>query len=233
MGRHYYAYFARAAALGRAHIVTGTEAIAAEVVDHFGLDRSGVTVVPLGVELPAPLDQTARPRPYLLTVATLEPRKNLNRLSEAYQRSGLAATHDLLVVGRMAWGERPPGVEVVSNLNDYELATVYAGASALVLPSLYEGFGLPAVEAMQLGVPVICSDIPVLREVTGGRALYIDATNTDVLVDALRTAPYAVAPLGAASWAAKTYQWKHTVEALSTLYRRLDAAGATRARGSA
>lgn len=222
MGRHYYAPLAAAAARGRAHLVADTAAVRAEIVEYFGLDPDSVTVVPLGVELPAPADVPVRPRPYILAVGTLEPRKNMARLTEAYKLSGLAATHDLLVVGRMGWGAQPNGMELVSDVVDAELVTLYKRATALVMPSLYEGFGLPAVEAMQLGVPVICSDIPVLREVTGGRATYVDATDMDVLVDALRTTPDACAPEGAARWAATTYTWNGTVKRLSKLYRDLD-----------
>jgi glycosyltransferase involved in cell wall biosynthesis len=222
MGRYYYAPLAAAAARGMAHLVTDTAAVRAEIVDHFGLDADSVTVVSLGVELPSPADLPVRPRPYLLSVGTLEPRKNMSRLVKAYRLSGLSATHDLLVIGRVGWGDRPEGLDLLSDVGDAALVTIYQGATALVMPSLYEGFGLPAVEAMQLGVPVICSDIPVLREVTGGRATYIDATDVDVLVDALRAAPQANAPKDAASWAATTYTWDRTVQRLSHLYRDLD-----------
>jgi glycosyltransferase involved in cell wall biosynthesis len=223
MGRHYYAPLA-AAALRRpsTHVVVGTTTVRDEVVDHFGLDPDSVSVVPLGVELPAPARVQPRSRPYVLTVGTLEPRKNLPRLVQAYQDSGLSKTHDLLVVGRMGWGERPAGMELISGVGDAELVSIYQGAAALLLPSLYEGFGLPAVEAMQLGVPVICADIPVLREVTGGRATYVDATDGDVLVDALRSAPDAAAPAGAADWAVRTYTWGRAVQMLCGLYRDLD-----------
>ena len=96
----------------------------------------------------APRRRTARTRDVpprqavSLTVGTLEPRKNMPRLAEAY-RLRSAATHDLLVVGRMGWGERPAGLEIVSGLGDAELARL-PGATALMMPSLYEGFGLPA-----------------------------------------------------------------------------------------
>lgn len=222
MGRHYYAPLAAAAARGRAHLVADTAAARDEIVEHFGLAADSVTVVSLGVELPPPADVPARPRPYLLSVGTLEPRKNMSRLAEAYRLSGLSATHDMLVVGRLGWGQLPSGMELVSDVGDAELVSIYQGASALVLPSLYEGFGLPAVEAMQLGVPVICSDIPVLREVTGGRATYVDATDVDLLVDALRAAPRACAAEGAATWASTTYTWDATVRRLCSLYRHLD-----------
>lgn len=223
MGRHYYAPLAAAAVRKPStHVVVDTATVRDEVVDYFDLDPDSVTVVPLGVELPAPGFVPPRSRPYILTVGTLEPRKNLPRLVQAYQDSGLSATHDLLVVGRMGWGECPAGMELVSGVADPELVSIYQGAAALMLPSLYEGFGLPAVEAMQLGVPVFCADIPVLREVTGGRATYVDATNGDALVDVLRTVPGAAAPAGAADWAVQTYTWDRAVQLLCDLYQDLD-----------
>lgn len=224
LGRHYYARSARRA-LGRAHLVTGTETVAAELTAEFGIAREDLTVVPLGVDLPPAADVAPRPRPYLLAVGTLEPRKNLLRLAEAYRRSGLAASHDLVLAGRAAWGERPAGVVVLEGLGDAELVALYAGASALVMPSLYEGFGLPVVEALQLGVPVLCSDLPVLREVSGGYATFVDPTDTDALVDGLRAATTLTAPDGAAAWARDRWNWDRSTQALSHLYRSLDAGG--------
>jgi glycosyltransferase involved in cell wall biosynthesis len=223
MGRRYYAPLARRVLRRDVHLVTVSHAVADEAAEFFGIDREAITVAPLGVELPEPGPRTGRPRPYLLSVGTLEPRKNLQRLAEAYARSGVAATHDLVFVGRTGWGAAPPGVHIVSGLDDVGLAGMYRDATALVLPSLYEGFGLPAVEAMQMGVPVLCSDIPALREVTGGYATYVDATDTDSLTDALRDVTDAVTPPGAATWARKTFRWETTVKRLSDLYRRLDA----------
>ena len=225
MGRHYYRRLAQHAALGRAHIVTDTAAVADEVVAHFGIRPERVSVVPLGVELPDAATPMVRDRPYLLTVATLEPRKNLVLLAEAFRRSGLGRTPDLVVVGRAGWGERPEHVEVVSGLDDSGLAAAYAGADALLLPSLYEGFGLPVVEAMQSGLPVVCSDLPVLREVSGGFATYVDPHDVQAWANAIRIAVSSAQPDGARAWAVETWQWRRTVDLLGALYRRLDPAG--------
>ena len=224
MGKHYYRPLAARAAHGDVHLVTDTHAVADEVRAHFGLPIERVTVVPLGVQLPEPEGALLRDRPYLLTVGTLEPRKNLATLAAAFARSGVGHTHDLLVIGRPGWGQRPPHVEVLTGLDDSALAAAYAGATAVVLPSLYEGFGLPVVEALQAGVPVVCSDLPVLREVSGGHATFVDPLDTDAWVDALRVAVRtpSLAPVGAREWAASTWRWEQTVDTLSRLYRRLD-----------
>ena len=168
----------------------------------------------------APANLAPRSRPYVLTVGTLEPRKNLPRLVEAYKDSGLSATPDLLVVGRVGWGKWPPGMELLSGVGDSELVSIYQGAAALMLPSMYEGFGLPAVEAIQLGVPVICADIPALREVTGGRATYVDATNGEVLVDALRSARRLRAGRGR-RLGGENVPWGRAVQLLLTICPRL------------
>jgi glycosyltransferase involved in cell wall biosynthesis len=229
LGRRYYAPLARRTITSGAHIVTDTEAVAQEIREEFGLPADRLTVVPLGAALPAPGAQVVRPRPYLLAVGTVEPRKNLALLAQAYQASGVSASHDLVVVGRLGWGDLPAGLDVVSGLDDAAVAGMYAGATALVLPSLYEGFGLPAVEAMQLGTPVICSDIPVLREVTGNHAAaYVDPRNLDAWVHALREAVALTSPHpAAAEWSRKKFQWDDAVRILSALYRRLDEQGGT------
>jgi len=163
-----------------------------------------------------------RTRPYFLAVGTLEPRKNLERLVEAFVQSGVSDTHDLVLVGRAGWGPALPHVEVISGLDDAALAAAYAGATAVVLPSLYEGFGLPVVEAMKLGVHVVCSDLPVLREVSGGHAQYVDPLDVASIAAGLRAATTASLPSAAADWARSTWRWERTVEMLSDLYRCLD-----------
>lgn len=222
MGKHYYARLASRAAHSRAHLVVDTEAVRQEVIEYFDRSPDSVTVVPLGVELPPPADVAPRSRPYLLAVGTSEPRKNLQRLVRAYELSGLSETHDLLLIGRLGWGSPPPGVVVESGYDDARLVAAYRDATAVVLPSLYEGFGLPAVEAMQLGTPVICSDLPVLREVTGGHAVYMDPTDVEAMAASLRMSLSLSAPDGAESWARSTFCWDRAAAQLKALYRSLD-----------
>jgi glycosyltransferase involved in cell wall biosynthesis len=223
MGRHYYRPLAQAA-IRRSHVVTGTEAVSLEVQEFFGLEQDQVTVVPLGTAMAAPSEdqRPARDRPYLLAVGTVEQRKNLPALVDAYQRSGVSATHDLVLVGRLGWGDHPDGVEIRSGLDDQALAAMYVSATAVVVPSLYEGFGLPVVEAMQLGVPVVCSDTPVLREVSGGFAHYVDPRSSESLVEGLRAAIRMVAHPDAATWSRQKWSWDRSSAALSRLYRHLD-----------
>ncbi len=138
------------------------------------------------------------PPKYLLFVGTIEPRKNLTRLLHAFE-----ALHDeqmteaLVVVGRRGWLcgdffaelERSPVRDAVllpGFVPDEDLPAVYAGAQALVFPSLYEGFGLPALEAMACGTPVACSNTASLPEVAGDAALYFDPGDEGSIIEALR-----------------------------------------------
>jgi glycosyltransferase involved in cell wall biosynthesis len=138
------------------------------------------------------------PGRYLLFVGTIEPRKNLTRLLHAFEplrKEGL--TDALVVVGKRGWLygdffaelERSPVREAVilpGFVPDEHLPAVYAGAQALVFPSLYEGFGLPTLEAMACGTPVACSDTASLPEVGGDAALYFDPTSEDAILQTLR-----------------------------------------------
>jgi len=111
---------------------------------------------------------------YVLAVGTLEPRKNLERLVEAVQRS----KRELRVVGALGWG----GVEVGGNgvrwlgeVSDKELARLYRGAACVAYPSLYEGFGIPVLEAMACGAPVVTTRGTAMEEVADGAAVLVDA----------------------------------------------------------
>jgi glycosyltransferase involved in cell wall biosynthesis len=115
-------------------------------------------------------------RPYVLTVATLEPRKNLDTLLRAYELLG--GEPALAVVGAAGWGDQPvlerPGVIRLGYVGDEELARLYRGASVFAFPSRFEGFGIPVVEAMASGVPVVASSHPSLDEAAGDAAIRAD-----------------------------------------------------------
>jgi glycosyltransferase involved in cell wall biosynthesis len=127
-------------------------------------------------------------RPYALTVATLEPRKNLATLLEAHRRRNdpdLA----LAVAGAAGWGVQPaldvPGVVRLGYTPHEELPALYRGASVVVYPSLYEGFGMPVVEAMACGVPCVVSSHASLDEACGDAAVRVDPRDPDALAEAI------------------------------------------------
>ena len=143
-----------------------------------GFSAPPMQVAPLAVDLPPPAAVAPAGPPYFLCVANIELRKNHGLLLDAWQLLGPAAP-DLIIVGRRSFGARKMlarldagafrgVIEERGHCPDAELASLLAGARALLLPTLAEGFGIPVAEALSAGVPVICSDIPALREVGRG-----------------------------------------------------------------
>ncbi|MFL6239525.1 MAG: glycosyltransferase family 4 protein [Actinomycetes bacterium] len=223
LGRLYYRRVA-AAAIADCDLLVPTETVRAEVIAELGVTPDRVTAVPWGVTPIADVAPAKRPRPYVLALGTREPRKNLAILVEAYRRSGLSGTHDLVLAGRRGWGpDDPPGVVVVDAPTDEHLGALLRGAAALASPSLYEGFGLPLLEAFSVGRPVVCSDIPVFREVTAGLAEYADPRDPDgfaaALVAVARDGRHA--PAKALVAHAATYTWSRAAAELLALYARL------------
>jgi glycosyltransferase involved in cell wall biosynthesis len=181
-----------------------------------------------------------RSRDYVLSVCTLEPRKNLPRLV----RSFFALTEDqrlpelsLVLVGPTGWKsdpliasleERPrlrDRVVLTGFVPDEDLAALYSGARMFVYPSLYEGFGLPALEAMQCGVPVITSRTSSLPEVVGDDAITVDPTDADALSQAmlnvLRDAGLAAELSRRGLERSKQFSWSRAVDETVQAYRAM------------
>ena len=128
--------------------------------------------------------------PYLLSVATLEPRKNLETLLAAHTLLG--GSPELVLVGAEGWGEQPalerPGVRRLGFVSDEELARLYRGAAVVVYPSRFEGFGIPVIEAMACGAPVVASSHPSLDEASGDAALRADPDDPAAIAAAVELA---------------------------------------------
>ncbi len=189
-------------------IVVPSAAVAAELSMH-APGTARVHVIPPGVPpvLATPPDQDVAfrirsrlrlPEKYLLAVGTVEPRKGLDVLVDALTRRN-APDLPLVVVGQPGWGGidlqeiarrrglPPERLIVLGRITDDELAVVLHGAAAFVMPSLAEGFGLPVLEAMAAGVPVVHSDAPALIEVAGGTGVLARRQDPLALANALRT----------------------------------------------
>jgi glycosyltransferase involved in cell wall biosynthesis len=166
-----------------AGLVTVSDSVRDEIAERFEFDPARIFVVPNGCvpQPPLPIEQ----RDHLLFVGTFEPRKNLERVLEAYRlvRAERPDVPDLVVVGGPGWrgaeelqrnAESTDGVRTLGYVDDEHLALLYRQARMLVFPSLYEGFGLPIIEAMAAGTPVITSNSGAQAEVAGGAALLVD-----------------------------------------------------------
>jgi glycosyltransferase involved in cell wall biosynthesis len=206
-------------------IVTPGEAVRKQAIARFRLRPDRVVAIP---EAAAPWFHPVDPKPlaatpYFLFVGTLEPRKNLPALIEAWHAVRRSHAVDLVLVGRRradfpAIAEEP-GLRVTGELADEQLAALYSGALALVYPSLYEGFGLPVLEAMQCGACVIASR--AVSEVAGDAALY--AEGAEQLAAAMREVaarPEFAAELRARSLIrAQQFSWERTARMTHEVYQ--------------
>ncbi len=157
--------------------ITPTEAVRREVIQRFRIAHDRVVAVPLAAsDLFRPVAATPREAPYFLCVGGLNPRKNLAVVREAWRELRNKANVDLVIAG-----EDGP-------VEDTALPGLYSGALALLYPSLYEGFGLPVLEAMRCGTLVIASKDPAVTEVAGGAAVQVDAWDARGWLAAMRAA---------------------------------------------
>ena len=138
--------------------------------------------------LPLPAATT----PFVLFVGTPEPRKNLPRLITAMKElRERGFEHRLVIAGSGGWGDAPPEADFVDNIgrvSDEQLCSLYARASCLAIPSLYEGFGLPAVEAMAAGTPVVAGARGSLPEITGDAAISVDPYDPGAIASGIERA---------------------------------------------
>jgi glycosyltransferase involved in cell wall biosynthesis len=195
-------------------VIAVSEFTALEAVELLGVDEERVRVIPHGVEPPFEPDGPAVEGDYVLAVGTLEPRKNLPRVVLAAERAGV----DLRVVGAPGWGE--VGVESAGFVSDDELARLYRGATCLVYPSLYEGFGLPVLEAMASGTPVVTSRNGALAELSGGAAVLVDPRDVDAIAAGIEEAAKRREELRAAGLErARAFTWEAAAKATADVYR--------------
>ena len=229
-------------------VIAISEAGRNEVVSHYGIRAERTRVIPLGIDgawfdavderaMQSTMLRRKLERGYFLFVGTLQPRKNVEALLDAYEAlpQAIRQERQLVIVGKYGWNadalrrrleEARPQNRCV--WLDYvprdELYQLYAGAGAFVFPSLAEGFGLPLLEALAKGLPIIASDLPVLRELGGDLVAYVDARDTKALTDAM--ACFAQTSVDGSERAkriahATPYSWHACAEHTVAVYREL------------
>ncbi len=188
-----------------------------ELVDLLRVPVERVRVVPNGVDPVFSFDGPAVEGDYVLAVGTLEPRKNLAATVEAAQLAGI----EVRVAGAAGWG----GVETagwVGEPSDEELAALMRGARCLVYPSLYEGFGIPVLEAMACGIPVVTSRGGATEEVAGGAAILVDPHDPASIAAGIEDAGRrreSLVEIGRAR--ASMFTWRRAADLVEDLWREL------------
>jgi glycosyltransferase involved in cell wall biosynthesis len=233
-----------AAAAKRADLVIAvSEFCADEVVTHTAIPRSRIRIVPNGVDrelASAEAVEEARTiyaiddAPYVFWAGTFQPRKNVRVLLDAFTRIDESATvpHRLVLAGPQGWKPDDADAEVAHALGDRvrllgpvhrdQLFPLFAGADVFVFPSRHEGFGIPVLEAMAQRTPVVCSDIPALREVAGDAAVFVAPDDVDGWIDAITSlhvdagAHAALVDAGAAR--VTNYSWERCARETAAVY---------------
>jgi glycosyltransferase involved in cell wall biosynthesis len=231
-------------------IITDSRAIKDEIKDMFGVADSRIKSIPLGVEsLFRPLNQEESApvlqqhglsyQKYILAVGTLEPRKNLSSVLLAYMQlpANIRRHYPLVLVGMSGWHtsalekQMAPLVAAgeirqLGYLEREDLAVVIAGALTLVYPSIYEGFGLPPLEAMTCAVPVIASNVSSLPEVVGDSGLLVNPHDIDDIAKAMETMITAPDIRAASAQRALTrsvkFSWDSCVDQTMGIYRQVE-----------
>ena len=231
------------------HIITISEYSKQDMVQHLGIEPERISVTPLGVDpiyferIDAPqrdavLDKHGLKPGFFLFVGTLQPRKNLPRVLEAFQQlpEAVRKEHPLVIVGRDGWSNEAllPQLEALqargegrwlSYLPQSEVLALLQSAGALVFASLYEGFGLPVIEAFAAQCPVIASNTTSLPEVTGDAAWSVDPSSAEsistAMLDVLRQSDEREEKIQRGLARARQYSWQACARETLAVYHKL------------
>ena len=215
-----YRWFAPRAARSAERVIVPSPFTGRDVIERYGIRPSKIRIVPEAPALPLG-DAPPPPGEYLLAVGDVRRKKNLGVLAEAARRLGVR----LVIAGGdegAAGALRGPGVELTGWVDDARLDALVRGASVLVHPSLYEGFGLVVVEAMARGVPVACADATALPETAAGAAELFDpadASSVAAAIERARARRDELAALGRAR--AAELSWERTAALTRRVYEEL------------
>jgi glycosyltransferase involved in cell wall biosynthesis len=205
-------------------VIAISEHARSTLIERYGLAPERVRAIPLAVDHDAfaPGDAVSGDR-YLFYPARPWPHKNHARLFAAFTRVRARRPElRLVLTGEGNYGPLPPGVEARGRVSRDELVRLYQDAAALVFPSLYEGFGLPVLEAMACGCPVACSNVTSLPEVAGDAARLFDPRDVDDIATALEDVLDHAEPWAARGLArARAFTWDACARAHDEVYREL------------
>jgi glycosyltransferase involved in cell wall biosynthesis len=243
---HYYRWAVARSVRNASRIIAVSTSTANEICKLLNVPADRIDVIYNGVdECYAPRTEDEQlaaqgkyrlPNRYFLFVGTIEPRKNVARVIQAWSRVAGDVQEDLVIAGREGWKVGPirqeaelagqsDRIHFPGYIEDDDLPAVMSGATALIYPSLYEGFGIPVAEAMSCGVPVLTSSVSSLPEVAGDAALIRDPTDVDALADGIRelaTNEGLRSELSVKGLArAKRFTWTNAAEQTLASYRRM------------
>lgn len=228
-------------------ILTYSEATKSDVVNFLGVDEAKITVAPMAVDEGfAPMEKeeaAARVKqkygissPFLLFVSTLEPRKNVVGLIRAFAKVAARIPHNLVLIGSVGWNADDIFETIrETNLEDrvirpgfvphMELPAFYCAADAFLFPTHYEGFGLPLLEALTCGCPVVTSSNSSIPEVTGGASIYVDPVDDDSIASGIEKVLGDVtlrrANIEKGIKHGKTFSWQDCAKITLDAYRRV------------
>jgi len=249
--RNYYrAAIGRGAQLADA-VIADSASTRADLIELARVPPDRVSVVPLGVEpemrpvrdeqtLQSVRDKYSLPTQFLLFIGTIEPRKNIVRIIESFASIADRVPHHLVIAGRKGWKyhdvfrsvdrlQLRSRVHFAGRIDESDVAALYSLADIFVWPSLYEGFGLPVLEAMACGAPVVTSDCSSLPEVVGNAALTVDPFSTDDIAKAImrlvEDAPLRGELIAKGFVRASELTWRRTAASTLLVYEQLCAAG--------
>ena len=231
-----------------AHVITDTETIKQELVATFSVRPENVTAIPLGVDPRFGPFQGSHSKAlaswglsaegYGLCVSTLEPRKNILELILAWERlpAGVRSRFPLALAGGSGWEnddlhreiERGVGggwLRYLGFIQDELLPELYSGAALFIYPSIYEGFGLPPIEAMASGVPVIVANRSCLPEVCGDAARYVDPADPELFASTIEASlldvPWRAEAAVRGVERARQFTWQRCVDRTIGVYRKV------------
>jgi glycosyltransferase involved in cell wall biosynthesis len=201
-------------------VIAVSEFTKSELIGLLGVAEDLIRVIPNAVAEPFVAGGARAEGEYILAVGTIEPRKNLARLAQAARLAGV----QLRVAGAAGWGNRQTlgGARLLGFVDDEELARLYRGALCVAYPSLYEGFGIPVLEALACGAPVVTSSGTAMEEVADGAAVLVDPRDPDAIAAGIREAISRRDELSALGLErARRFSWRTSAELTAAVYREV------------